>query len=454
MSLVLTLRVGTSTAQDIILTAEPGGVSRYAMGTPDIDQETLRNLGDGDSLSVPAWRNVTESLDLRIIDSTDEAVRTRVQAIERLLDLARQGTTGYLDDRLYLIARFDHDTEDWRSQILAARWLSDTATDQIWRNYVEGTLVLTRRYYWETITQHDVLLTSGVTTTPSSSATVYNADDTHATNRNWLQASADQVIGAIPAPATIALTNASGGDRWMGSLYLGNYVYTAPTTVDPIFRDDQQSVSDSSIATGSESEAAAWLLSSNNLTNSFKGQFGRVLAVFDDRPAVTTLLRVGLQLRMAANIDIVMGEQVLSSANDFVLDLGGIPIPPGGYWDGVGANLHLMIKARAQGSADTLGFNWILVMPSGHGRFRLVQGIETLELAADEAVVDDGANGGVYVLTGANKMPLLRPLFTPIHLWPGKINRIRFLISGGAIAMEPGHIWSASMSYRPRKLTL
>jgi hypothetical protein len=291
---------------------------------------------------------------MRIIDATAAAVRARVQAIERLLDLARQGTTGYLDDKLYLIARFDDDTEDWRSQILAARWLSDTATQYIHQNYVVGAIVITRRYFWETTSVHNCNLTSGVTTTAAPLAIVYNADDVHATNRNWFQCAADQVIGAIPAPATIAVSNESGADRFVGSLYLGNYVYTAPTTVDPIFRDDQQSGGTGVIGTTGDVEAARWLLSSNNLTNSFKGQYGRVLAVFDDRPNPTTLLRVGLQIRdLPATFDLFLSDQVLSPVGDYVLDLGGIPIPPGGYHDLVGAQMHLVIKARAQGTLDS-----------------------------------------------------------------------------------------------------
>ena len=66
----------------------------------------------------------TESIDLHIggVGFTPTQVRDNVRAIERLLDLARQGGIGYLADKVYLVIQFDQDTEGWRSQILAANY--------------------------------------------------------------------------------------------------------------------------------------------------------------------------------------------------------------------------------------------------------------------------------------------------------------------------------------------
>src|SRR4029453_14976120 len=158
MAWSLLLRVGDTTAQDIILTASPVGVTEYPLTAPAVNQEAIQNLGDGNSLTVPSWANVVESIDLHIQAATPALVQDAVRAIERILDLARQGSIGYLDDKVYLCIRFDADTEYWRSQILAASYSGAEAVNQIHRNFTTGTIALTRRFFWETETLHAVAL--------------------------------------------------------------------------------------------------------------------------------------------------------------------------------------------------------------------------------------------------------------------------------------------------------
>src|SRR4030095_3873344 len=147
MAWQLMLCVGETTTYDVVLTTLPCMVTEYALASPAVNQEAIQNLGDGNSLSVPAWANVVESIDLHIQAATATIVRDQVRAIERVLDLARQGSIGYLEDKVYLLIRFDQDTEWWRSQILAATWQGEETVDRIWKNYTSGTIALTRRYY-------------------------------------------------------------------------------------------------------------------------------------------------------------------------------------------------------------------------------------------------------------------------------------------------------------------
>ncbi len=457
MSLQLTLRVGDTTAQDISLTLSGVTVLDYPMAPPTVDQALLEGLGDGNNLGVPSWSNVTESIEIRIALTTAALVADRVRAIELLCDLARQGTTGWLDENLYIIARFDQDTEDWRSQILAARFVPTAITDQIWRNYVHGTLIITRRFYWETAAVKAIALTSGTTTTATTGyATVHNADDTSATARNWFQMAADQVTGSIPAPATIYIKNNTGATRAAATVYLGNYVYANPTTVDPIFRAEDATGSTTTPGTF-ETDVYYWSLADGNLTDAFKGQFGRVIAVFSDRPASTTLMRAALQYRAPAPVfDIALGEQLLHGGGDFVSDLGGIPIPPGGFWANAGSTLYLAIKAKALSGTDTVAVDWVQVFPSGAGRYRVLKSITgSLTLSNTNEIIDNGNRNAAYLRVTAttDDLPLYKPLFTPIYLWPDKINRLRMVISGGS-SFEAGQAWSVKMTYQPRRLTV
>lgn len=453
MAVIIVLRVGDTSALDISLTSDGVTVLDYPMGVPEIDQATIQSLGDGNGLSIPSWSNVTESLELHISGATAALAADKVRTIERVLDLARQGTLGHLHDRVYIRVHFDQDAIPWRSQILAARLELPEGSKQIWKKYVRATLIITRRYYWETEAMQAVEATSGVTTTPTTGyAVVYNADDTSIPNRNYLWIDAAQVQGSIPAPAKIYIKNTSGASRALGSVYLGNYVFNEPATNDPIFRTEDAAFADTTAGTV-EQEIYNWDLSSTTLVDSFRGQFGRFVVVWSDRAAATTLLRAALQYRFPAPVfDLALGEQFLPTDLDFVTDLGALPIPPSGYIAGLDTNLYLALKAKAASGTDTLGVDWLQIFPSGAGRYRVIKGIVSYTIGSNEEVIDDGPNGVVYGLSGGAPAPLFRPLFTPIYLWPGRINLLRMVISGGS-SIEPGVAWSMKTEYRPRRLS-
>lgn len=455
MAVTITLRVGSTSSQDIALTSSGVAVLNYPLTAPDVDQQPIQNLGDGNSLSIPTWSNVTESLDLHISDTTAVLVADKVRAIERLLTLARAGTVGWLDERLYLRVQFDNDTEAWRSQILAAKLELEEGTNQIWKKYVRATLVITRRYYWETEAIQSVAMTSGPTSTATTGyVTAYNADDAHATNRNWFQMAADQIIGSIPAPARIYLKNNSGATRAAGTIYLGNYVFCDPTGVDPIFRQSDATSTDSSVGT-SDTDIAYWSLSGGNLTEAFRGQFGRILVVWDSRPDATTLVRAVLQYRAPIpQVDLALGEQVLSPAAEYVTDLGALPIPPGRAWADTGTNLYLTLRGLAASGTDTVTTDWVQVMPAGQGRYRVLKGVfSSLSLDNGNEIIDDGPEGSVYLHTsGGDALPLYQPFFDPIYLWPNRLQRLRLIVSGNT-SFEADQPWQVKVEYKPRRLS-
>lgn len=449
MSISLILRIGSTSSQDISLTS--GGVTLlgYAMQSPDVDQAALANLGDGNGLSVPSWSNVTESLDLHISAATPALVAAKVSAIEKLLDLARQGTTGWLDDRLYLLAQFDQDAEPWRSQILAAKLELEAVTDQIWRKYVKATLIVTRRFYWETEAEKLLSMTSHFTPAATTAGVrVYNNDDDPAFYQNWFDIAAAAATGTIPAPLKLTVRNDSLAVRSARAFYFGNYVYNAPTTVDPILRVETTDTWTGTL--GHTTHAIA--LSGGNLIDSFRGQFGRVLVTFSDMPEPTTLMRATLQIRFPSpEINIAIGEHVLAGSNR-VLDLGGLPIPPG-HWAGAGSKMYLTIQANAV-NGDSVGIDWVQIMPSGAGRYRVVKAIVTsYGLAHGDSMVDDGTVGTAYSIEGGATIPVYRPFFEPLNVWPGKINRIRMLVQAN-LTVEANQPWMVSAAYHPRRLTL
>ena len=385
---------------------------------------------------------------------SDDTVSDTIRSIERVVDLARQGSLGSLGDRVYLLIKFDHDALWWRSQILAAQWSGPRAVNEIWKNYATGTIALTRRYFWETERMQAVEITSGTTTTATTGyATVYNSDDAHATQRNWFQIAAAQVIGSLPAPAKISIKNTSGATRGATSFFLGNYVFTNPAANDPIFRDDEATFSDTTPAIGDEHWISAWNIATSNIVDDFKGQFGRFVVAWTTTPNISTLVRAAINYNSL--FDMALGEQVLGSPQMFVQDLGALPIPPSQWSDGMGTNLKFILKAKAT-AADTIDVNWLQIFPSGQGRYRVLHGLIPLSFGSNDELIDDGPNGTVYAIDailGGAKVPLYRPMYEPIHLWPNVAQRFRLIVSGGG-SFEAGQPWGVSVSYRPRRLTL
>jgi hypothetical protein len=138
---------------------------------------------------------------------------------------------------------------------------------------------------------------------------------------------ADRVLGSLPAPAKLSIKNNSGGALRATTVYLGNYVYANPTTVDPIFRGEQSA--GGSAPNTTEDDIAYWSLAGDNVTDAFKGQFGRMVVVYSDRPATTTLMRAAVEYRGPSPLlDLALGDQHLNAAQDFVMDLGALPLPP------------------------------------------------------------------------------------------------------------------------------
>jgi hypothetical protein len=150
-----------------------------------------------------------------------------------------------------------------------------------------------------------------------------------------------------------------------------------------------------------------------------------------------------------------LGEQMLGKQFAYVQDLGSLPIPPSMWSDGMGQYITLGITGKTPTGTDTVSVDWLQIFPSGAGRYRVLEGLTTLNFSTNDEVVDDGPNGSVYVNDAllAKKLPWFRPLYDPIYLWPNLTQRLRLIVDGGNL-FEAAQAWGVSVAYRPRRLTL
>lgn len=450
MAPIFRLTDGTTTVQlntGAILTLN------YPMATPEVDGTVVQNLGDGDTLSVPSWKNVTETLELLIAGANVGAVRDSIQSVEKLLDKARQNRLTWRGVKVWIEVQFDHDSGVWRSEILAGRLLHKQIADEIWRAKVETALIITRRYFWEGELAQ-VQLTSAEDTTPTTGyVTVYNSDDGGAaTVRNWFQVADSQVSGVIPAPLRIEIHNGSGADRIVKSVHLGNYVQMDPTHIDPIIRGSQAAYIDTSWTGAGETVVYRWALA-QALLDDLAGQYCRILIALSTLPGTSTLARARLQFTDTF-YDLVIGEQVKVNG-EAILDLGAMPIPPGGPFVGSNTYTYLTLTMQAPtSSGDSVGVDWLQIMPAGHGLYRQLRGLSpAAEVLGGGSLYDDGPENLIFAVADTTSYVVHRGIHAPLHVWPGVTQTLRLMKQGNG-SLTAGEAYGVKAWYRPRRLTV
>lgn len=442
MAPIINLYDGTTTIQlnnasPILTRAE------WVPATPRLEENMIQNVGDGDYVNPPTWRNVTETIPLLIIGSS-ATITSNLTAIQRMLDFSPAGRR---HRKKWLRVKYDHDSDVWRSEILAARVVPANA-NRLTMGTMEVNLIITRRFYWEGPETQLSLSSAGTSTPTTNYVTVYNNDDATA-NSNWFQVAASEVDGDLPAPIKVEIQNKSGSTKVMRGIYLGNYAHIG-TTVDPIILGTASSVS---------GETHTWATDTTELTHrfaiptslisNFDGRSGHVMAVFSSTIDPDTLVRASLQYRFSGTYyDVVIGEWVVSGGH-CVLNLGTFPFPPSGY-GAISGNLFLTLHMQGP-SGDSVTVDWMQILPAGPGQFReLREFISFVNIDNLDLVTDDALDGTVYATESGVKTVQHRGYGDPLHVWPNLTQRFRMIVEG--TLLEAGAAYGVKAWYRPRRL--
>ncbi len=442
MANVFSLTDGTTTIQlnsgDIL-------TESYPIAEPGIDLQEIAGTESGGTVVNAPLRNVTESIDVVLTNNA----RSNLNVIERMFDLARQRQRDNAGPRVYIQVSID-EANTWRSEVLAGRVSLEHAPDQLWRNRVRATLHITRRYYWEG-PETQLKLTSSANSTPTTSpVTLYNNDDATATQTNWIGIASSQVTGVLPAPIKLKLTNAELSALNYSEFFIANNVFSDPTGMDP-FLLGTEAAGGATFSWSSSSQVTAytWDLASTLLADT-AGRYFRVLAAFSSASTGVYLQPVVLFGVGGLYIDIYVGGEVYHNGEELV-DLGAVPLPPGGYNPNT-ATVALAIRARKSGGGS-LTLDFVQLTPTGHGIYRRVRQLG-FAMESNDALVDDGIEGLVYgEEPDSDRLPVMRGLNAPIHVWPNRTQRLRVLAreSSGFVA---GRKFTAQIWYRPRRLVL
>lgn len=434
-----------------ITIVEPRG---YALQGPT-PAVTRQGAGGSDQTLTPhEWQNVTESINLMIRQTGAVPIRTTIQEIEGYLVKVRERQNTGMGPRVYLQAQLDDEADTWRSEILSGRLALDNPIQQLNIPPVMATLTITRRYFWEgPETQLD--LASSEDGTPAGVVDVYNDDDATPAATNWIRIALADVAGVLPAPVKLRVKNDSGSSLSWREFYLATW-RSAGTTPDDPFLLGSEAADGATFAWSTTSEEVAWRWTPTILTDArlgaLAGRYYRVLAALASGSETDVYLRATVEVYVSG-LPVVQytGGRVFYSG-DGLVDLGVVPLPPGGY-DPLGSDVALRISAqKPAGGSSSMTLDFVQLTPAGDGRFQRI--VQVGFAAPDQsAVVLDGIEGQYYYDDAGAHRAILRPRGVPLLIWPGSTNFIRLLFRE-ADGFHAGRRMEVSAWYRPRRLSV
>lgn len=208
-----------------------------------------------------------------------------------------------------------------------------------------------------------------------------------------------------------------------------------------------------SLPSGVETTLFTWSLTSAFL-NACKGSFYKILARFCTTAPTNVRLRLKLQYNLTT---IWQSGQVAPDPTRSLLirDLFTLRLPPWlpGQTD-LNAITMLLTGQQSTGSAINVDLDFLQITPLDGWRMLECLGYGIVQ---NNRLVDDGINGSFYIDdgAGANKIGILVGYGNPIVLYPGKKQRLYFLMHNWlGDSAEIARTASVKLFYRPRRRTL
>lgn len=402
---------------------------------------------DGQPISRIVRANVTESAEV-VLQGTTSQIEAVEASIGQLLSAALERQRSGNGAPVYVEYAKTSSSEVHRSELFYGRPLPPDEPGRR-RFLASGTNTVTRVLSWER-----AFFWEGQEVQATSAASVVNHDDSGADN-HW---TVTGIVGDLPAPVRITLTNASGASQGYRRLHLAS-TWDGHDYVHILQGENRVSgggtvVTDASCSNGQFNRLTVssptglgtqWTLSTT-LLNKTKGRWFRVLArVY--RPTAT--LYVKPEIRDSAGVTpLWSGEEVRVSAASGgwqLIDLGRVPLPPGGYGVTLSSALRLRLACRAPASVD-FEVDFVQLSPTD----------SWLDL---EQLGYDLANGAVITVDCMQDLyhtggwPLYVPSGGPLMVKPGVSNRF-FLLEHEANNMVITNAMTVNMWYRPRRVSL
>ena len=418
--------------------------TEYALGTPA--------EGATDS---------TDRLDLLIQGATPTA---KMRAIESILARARQRQLNGRGPRVFLVARYNTDTQDWRSEIFDASFDASTLPRDVASGKYPASLIVRRAPYWEGAEVEIALDGPGGAVAPATGGvTVTNVPVTSFVDI-YPANPASNVATAIPAPIRLRITNNTGVAKAYSKFAIGVNAYASPISFAAYIEAESTiygagtdlvaaGVSSNGynwrtpVLTPTETMIAQWNIS-KTIVGISAGRWWRLIARLSTvssggsvRPAIYEYNGI---------VPLWTGQMVtVPATSGGLVDLGPIPLPPGEY-DANGAAVRLALLARSAVASQPV-FDYFYLMPLD--AYRAVQQLGFQVPNAAWVEVDD-IEGRAYFEDTDGRVNLHVATEGPLMVFPDvTVQRVHLLVEVSG-DMPVALTSSVRAWYRPRRLTL
>lgn len=422
------------------------------LDAPEISTRELTNeQTDGGEIPNATYRNVTQTIELLFIGASTSALQTLARNVEALLQTARRRQQQQVGPRVYLQLQIDGEASAWRTEILngALRFTEDALQQWISKK-PEAQLIITRRFFWEG-TEKELQLSANGQSAATGGRTIDNAGG------NWLQIASSQINGVLPTPVRLELTNANAGSVGYRNFYIALNAFSDPANFPHILEGEARKsgsgtiTADASCSGGNYNNysftntgAMNWALSSTMLRDT-KGRRARILARFFGWSG--TNIYVTPEIRDSTNVAILYsGDEVKlpASYGTQIIDLGTVPLPPGGHYDLPIAHT-LTLSVRATGAAS-IQLDFMQLSPLDSYRQFAQRG---MLITAGGTITDDNMEGIVH----AGGSFIYSPKAGPLMVYPGVTQRLLILQDTGS-ASDITYTFTARVYIRERRLTV
>lgn len=408
--------------------------------------------------------SITDQFNVLIIGSSAADLRSKLTAIRQAFEWAKR----HKDDSqaAWLYFDVDDDGDAWMSKLLDGKVIYNSNLDPYWRrNRVIATVIVERMPYWDAENEVQIPLTNGNGTNNTTGLTVYNHNDAGTGHDNYVDIAAADIDGDMPGPTRLEVTNSYATGK-LFTLWVGQN-WTDPDNMTHILEAEDSSggsdISDSgcsggyysqyALGSGAESEMFTWSLSASYL-NACKGNYYKFMARFEAGDPANVKFRIRLKYNAVTIWQ--SGQVSLDQSRAFqIRDIATLRLPPWLVGQTSLAALSLVLTGQqSTGSSINVNLDFLQVTP--------VDGWRMLECAGygidqNERLMDDGFNKVSYIDNGSGlaKVGDFVGYGEPIHLYPGKKQRLYFLMhSSTTDTAEIARTISTKLYHRPRRETL
>lgn len=320
-------------------------------------------------------------------------------------------------------------------------------------------LLIERVPWWEEA-RAQIPLSNGNGTNNTAGLTVWNRDDATAGQDNWADIAAGFIGGVLPSPLEIQMRNVSGAARSYENFYVANNTF-APALNHFLEGENRSNGAGTVIANAAYSNGGYLRLTGSNiyctwdlpaaLLSATAGRYMRIMARF---ASYSTTPQVYARAEIRDFYGVVTlartpDETALGAEDAHFVDLGLLPLPPGGYNNNWAKNT-LALTFRAASSA-TVELDYLQITPADELCYRHIEQ-RGMTVASNDWVVDDGIEGLQYLIESGANHGIYTEHTPPVHVFPAVAQRLYFLHDGPDTAAN----WKLSVKafYRPRRLTL